>query len=67
MLLRRPSDDESGANDAAFYLIWWDDAFHLADEDVGGLLAHTLAPLLDSCQHGVAGDGPIAVGKAADG
>ena len=37
-----------------------------ADEDVGCLLAHTDAPLLNGGEHGVAADGALTVGEAAD-
>ena len=41
-------------------------AFHFVDENLGGLLAYTLAALLDGGEHGVAGNGTLSVGESAD-
>ena len=37
----------------------------MTDEDVGSLLANTLAALLDCGEHGIAGNGPLTIGEAA--
>ena len=39
----------------------------MTDKDVGGLFAHTLASLLHSGEHGVAGYGALTIGESADG
>ena len=62
----RSADDEAGADDALLDVTGWQGALDKTDEDVGSLLAHTGAPLLDGGEHGVAGDGTLAVGEAAD-
>ena len=38
----------------------------MTDKDVGGLFAHTLASLLHSGEHGVAGYGALTIGESAD-
>ena len=58
--------DEFCPDHAAFHLIEGGEALYLINKDVGGLLAHTLAALLHGGEHGVAGDGPLAVGESAD-
>ena len=39
----------------------------MTDKDVGSLFAHTLASLLHSGEHGVAGYGTLTIGESADG
>ena len=44
----------------------WQGALDEAYEDVGSLLAHANAPLLNGGEHGVAAGGTLAIGEAAD-
>lgn len=39
----------------------------MSDEDVRSLFTYHFTPLLYRCQHGIAGDGTVAVGESADG
>ena len=68
-LLSSPSssaDDEAGADDTFLDVAGRQGALDEADEDVGGLLAYADAPLLNGGEHGVAADGTLTVGEAAD-
>ena len=60
------ADDEAGLDDAFLGVVGGQGALHQADEDVGGLLAHLRAALLDGREHGVAHGGAETVGEAAD-
>ncbi len=60
------ADDEAGLDDAFLGVVGGKGAFNQADEDVGGLLAHLGAALLDRRQHRITYRSAEAVGEAAD-
>ena len=60
------SNNQASAHDALLHMVLGQATLNMADENVGCLLAHTDAPLLDGGEHGVAGNGSLAIRKAAD-
>jgi len=60
------SDDEAGAHYALDDLVNGDVALYLVYQYGGSLFAHLMAALLNSCQHGVAGYGALAISETAD-
>ena len=60
-------DNQSCSDDSSLHLVAWDCSLDMTDKDVGSLFAHTLASLLHSGEHGVAGYGTLTIGESADG
>ena len=59
------TDDKTGANHTALHLIKRYHLLYLVYENGGCLFANHTATLLYGGEHGVAGLGPVAIGKPA--